>query len=380
MKSGLSQICVLGGLCLFGTAATAAEFQTVGATVETVGTTATIAGTVIPYKEVTLSAQIPGQINLMAGREGDSFTSGTPLIGIADDKIRARRDAIVAQIMSAQAALSNAQVQYSRELWSPRINQGLSRSTGMGVPAMFDRFFTRPFASASGLTNPYLQRYADLQGQVSGVQQANSALLSARARLDEIDARLRDARLNAPFDGIITKKMVEIGDTVQPGQPLVKFAYVGYLRIQAEVPVRLVAGLRRGMFVPAKLDALGQPVKARVAQIYPIADSARHTVTVKFDLPRGVPGGPGMYAELQLPDTSRPGARLATVPRSALIQRGSLPGVYVLKDGRPALRLVRVGGPVGKDRVTILSGLDGSEQIIVTPPNGAAATSIARNQ
>lgn len=360
----------LGGAIVLSSAAAAQKYPHTTASVHTVGGSATVGGTVVPYKEVTLSAQIPGAVTFIAGREGETFKSGTILVSVDDQKIRAKRRQVVANIMAAQENIRNAQVQYNRELFAPSINRGSSNLSGMGMPMMFDRMFTRPMSNMLGQSDTGLNRSADLYRSYSGINQARTKLLEAQASLQEIDASIRDASLKSPFNGMIVKKLVEIGDTVQPGQPLIKFAYVKYLRIEAEVPVRLVTGLRKGMLVPAKLDAGDVRVNVRVAQIFPMADPTSHTVTVKFDVPQGVPGGLGMYAEVRIPNNMSSGRQLPAVPKSSIVQRGSLSAVFVLENGEPSLRLVRVGAEVGGGRVSILSGLKGGEQVLTAPSPG----------
>ncbi len=345
----------------------AAPFQTAIVSTSEVGGAATIGGTVIPFKEVTISAQIPGAVTSMAGLEGTRVSEGETLLTVDDADIIAQRNAALARVYQAQAMLQNAQMQYTRELYSPRSNS-VSSFPGMGVPSMFDQFFTRGFSDAMGQSNSALERQADLYAQTSGVDQAQSGLMQAQAMVEALDVQLRDATQLAPFDGIIIQRMVEVGDNVQPGMPLLKFAYTDYLRIEADVPVRLAAGLSEGVIVEARLDIGGAPIEARVAQIFPIADQARHTVKVKFDLPYGTPGGPGMYVEVTVPDTSIPVQGQAAVPTAALVWRGSLPSVFVLENGRPSLRLVRVGYPVGDDKVSVISGLSGGETVILNPP------------
>ncbi|MHA1127390.1 MAG: efflux RND transporter periplasmic adaptor subunit [Alphaproteobacteria bacterium] len=342
------------------------QFQTEPVTTTEVGGNAIIGGTVIPFKEVTLSAQIPGRVTFLAGVEGHDATQGQILLAIGDEDIQAQRRAAIAQISQAEAALRNAQMQYSRELYSPRVNS-LTGIPGMGVPSTFDQFFTRGFSDMIGQSDSGLERQADLYAQGVGIDQAQSGVLQAQANLDAMDARIRDASSVAPFDGVITQKMVEVGDTVQPGMPLLKYAYVEYLRIVADVPVRLAAGLSEGMLVPARLDAGGE-VQAKVVQIFPVADQARHTVRVKFDLPLGTTGAPGMYVEVTVPDGSVPVRSQPAVPAEALIWRGSLPSVFVIIDGAPSLRLVRVGYPLPDGRISVISGLNGGEQVILNPP------------
>lgn len=349
-------------LAVCAAGAQAQQYQTAPVTVDRTGHLTTIGGTVIPYKEVTLTAQIPGQVEKVAGREGDPARAGQVMVAINDDALQASKKAAEAQLIAAEASLRNAHVQYSRELWSPRTGQ----PTGMGLPSMMDSFM-RPFTGQyAGGNDPWVRRYADLYGQAKGVDDARTSILSARANIEQLDAKIRDASLTSPFDGVIVKKMVEEGDTVQPGQPLMQIAYVTYLRIQAEVPVGLVSSLRIGEFVPARIDVGdGVPVQARVSQVFPMADASRHTVTVKFDLPSGLPGGPGMYAEVMLPDPSSHASVLPTVPKDAIVWRGSLPAVMVMKDGKPTLRVVRVGATLPNGRVSILSGLTGGEQVVL---------------
>ena len=363
-------ISALAGLALLSAGAVAAQeqdFQTAVVPVITSGGSATVGGSVIPYKEVTLSAQIPGEVTFLAGVEGHRATEGEVLVSIDDAALQAQKQAALAAIYNAEAAFRNSQMQYSRELISPRMNS-TSALPGMGVPGLFDQFFTRGFSDMLGRSDSDMERYADLYAQGVGINQAQSALMQARANLDAIEAKIRDASLKAPFDGVILEKMVEVGDTVQPGMPLIKFAYVDYLRILADVPVRLAAGLEEGMLVPARLDAGGADVMVRVAQIFPVADALRHTVTVKFDLPKDTPGGPGMYVEVTIPDPSIPERAQPAVPAEALIWRGSLPSVFVLEDGKPSLRLVRVGYPVAGGLISVVSGLKGGEVVILNPP------------
>ena len=362
----LAAIAVLGG----GREAAATEYRTAPVTIERSAHMTTVGGTVIPYKEVTLTAQIPGQVKLVAGREGDAVETGQVVVSINDDELQARKRAAEAALVAAEAGLRNAQVQYSRELWSPRTGQ----PTGMGLPSMMDKFM-QPFSGQySGGNDPNVRRYADLYGQAKGVDDARSAILQSRAQIEQLDAKIRDASLTAPFGGVIVKKMVEQGDTVQPGQPLMKIAYTAYLRIQAEVPVGLVSSLRIGEFLPARIDVgQGIPVQARVSQIFPMADTSRHTVTVKFDLPSGLPGGPGSYAEIMIPDNGNNTAGSPAVPAEALVWRGSLPAVMVLKDGKPTLRVVRLGSPLNDGRISVLSGLNGGEQVILQAPGPGLA-------
>lgn len=329
--------------------------------------TVSIGGTVIPYKEVTMAAQLPGRVKYLAGIEGDTFNEGDILAALDEAELLAKRRAAIAQMNSARAQLRNAGVQYSREIWSPRAD---ASPGGMGIPNLFDQMFTRPMESFTGQREYGAERYSDLYGAGVRVEEARSAIMRLEAEIQAVDAKLRDAKSIAPFDGVIMKKFIEMGDTVQPGQPLLKFADVEYLQVEVDIPARLRPGLQEGMMLQAQLDVDNRIVPVRVAQIFPMADIQRHTVKVKFDLPQGV-SAPGMYSKVLVPDFTAPARTNPVIPSSAIRYNGSLPGVYVRSDdGTYHLRLIRVGEQLPGGYTTVLSGLQKDEQVLRDPPIG----------
>ncbi|MFB1486613.1 MULTISPECIES: efflux RND transporter periplasmic adaptor subunit [unclassified Thiocapsa] len=326
--------------------------------------TVSLGGSVVPYKEVTLAAQLPGRITFIAGREGDTFKEKDLLVAIGDEELLANRRALLAQMASADAQLRNAGVQYSREIYSP---QSRSSIGGMGLPNLFDQMFTGPAENFIGERDRTAERSADLFASGIQIQEAQNAMLRLQAELQALDSKIRDARSIAPFDGVIVRKLIEVGDTIQPGQPMLNYADVEYLQIDVDVPARLRPGLRDGMMVQAELDPDNRRVPVRVAQIFPMADPQRHTVKIKFDLPQGV-SEPGMYAKVLVPDLNAPARANPVIPSSAVRYNGSLPGVYVLSErGEPQLRLIRVGEELPGAMVTILSGLRAGERVLTNP-------------
>ena len=326
--------------------------------------TVSLGGTVIPYKEVTLAAQLPGRVTYIAGIEGDTFKDGDLLLALDDRELVAQRRAMLAQMASADAQLRNAGVQYTREIFAP---QSVNAPGGMGIPNLFDQMFTRPMEDFVGDRNRGAERSADLYASGTQIQQAQNAMLRLQAELQALDSKIRDARSIAPFNGVLVKKFVEVGDTVQPGQPLLNYADIEYLQVEVDVPARLRPGLREGMMVTAELDISNRRVPVRVAQIYPMADPQRHTVKIKFDLPQGV-SEPGMYAKVLVPDFNAPARANPVIPSTAIRYNGSLPGVYVINEaGVPQLRLIRVGEEVSSGYVSVLSGLVAGERVLADP-------------
>ncbi len=339
----------------------------------TIGATTTLGGTVVPYKEVAFSAQMPGRIVYLAGVEGDWFKKGDILVALDNDDLLAKRRSAQAALAQAEANLRNARVQYTRQVYSG--SSMSSDNTGMAMPKMFDRMVTMPFSDMAGSDNPELARRAQIYAQGTAIDQAQHGLAQAQFAIQELDAKLRDTRSVAPFPGVIITKSVEKGDTVQPGTPLLAYADTRTLQVKVDVPARLMPGIKKDMVIPAKLDVGDARIETRVAQIYPMADSQRHTVTVKLDLPKDAPGGPGMYAEVMIPDITTPIKNMPVIQKSAVLWRGSLPAVMVVSGGKePELRMVRLGGFVDDKTVSVLSGLQVGEQILANPSQSAAAS------
>lgn len=326
--------------------------------------TVSLGGTVVPFKEVTLAAQLPGRVNFISGIEGDTFEEKVLLVALDESELQAKSNAAYAILANAEASMRNAGVQYTREYYSP---QSSSAMGGMGMPNLFDEIFTKPMEGFIGDRNRDAERGADLYASQTRIEQARTSIVQAQSEIQALAAKMRDAKSVAPFNGVIMKKYVEVGDTVQPGQPLMDFANLDYLQISIDVPSRLTPGLTDGMMLLAELDVSKQRVPVRVAQIYPMADAQRHTVKVKFDLPQGV-SAPGMYAKVLIPDLNAPSTELPVIPTTSIRYKGSLPGVYVKgKDGKPELRLIRVGEALGQGFTSVLSGVKPGEQVLADP-------------
>lgn len=371
-------------LCNYPLSASAADSKDYVVRNFMVGTAVSLSGTVIPFKEVTLAAQLPGRIEVLAGEEGDRFAKNTVLVALDDTELLAQRRAAVAGLMNAEAAWRHAGMQYERELLSP--NSPDQAPGGMGLPHLFDQFFTKPISEFMSESDENIDRRTELHGYSTQIRQAQNSLLQARSQIEQIDAKLRDAVGKAPFSGVIIKKFVEVGDTVQPGTPLLQFADIDHLQIEVDVPARLERGLNLSDTMVAKFDVANTPIQVKVAQIFPMADPQRHTVKIKLDvpkLPEGVRTGPGQYVQVEVPDVTAESQVLPVIPRQSIVWRGSLPSVYV-KNGKRELRLLRLGNDIDpsliknasipfSNLVTVLSGLKEGDIVELDPTPGVAS-------
>ncbi|MFP6776556.1 MAG: efflux RND transporter periplasmic adaptor subunit [PS1 clade bacterium] len=323
---------------------------------------ALLGGVVVSSSKVNISAQVPGDVLSVSGREGDVFNTGDLLITLEQDSIKAQRDSAYAEIASANESLRNAGVQYSRSIVSPN-----SSSMFGGMPSMFS-MFTDPMLQMSGQGNPEFDKFANRTSRFTEYQQAKNRLKQAELKLKEAEEKLKDANILAPFDGVIIEKHISKGDVVQPGQILLMYSNIKSLQVEVNIPSRLIRSLQLEKQYRIKLDIANVVVNATLSQVYPIADDTKHSVKVKFDIPSGVPVLPGAYAEVELFQEST-GNLTPVISEAAIIWRSSLPSVFVIDpvNNRTELRFIRLGEQIGADKKSVLSGLKIGEKIVTNP-------------
>jgi multidrug efflux pump subunit AcrA (membrane-fusion protein) len=326
-----------------------------------------VGGTVEAHKSVVLSAQIPGRIVIISGEEGDHFKQGDLLVKINDDELLAKRQTAVAQFATAASAVNNAGVQFRRQVVSPSTTN--NAPGGMGMPGMFDQVFTNPMASMMGTREFGVERGADIYATRAQLDQAHHALKQARAQIQQIDTKLRDALSIAPFDGTIVTKNIEVGDTVQPGQSLLVYEDLDTMQIVVDVPGRHTHGLHEGQLVSARIDGLNNKLQVKISKVFPTSDPVRHTTRVKLTLPKTTHVSPGNYAEVWIPASKSVSVKRLIVPATAVIKRGGLPSVFVVnQENQVELRLVRIGDFLLSGHVVILYGVKENEQVLDKPP------------
>ena len=326
-----------------------------------------VGGTVAAHKSVILSAQMPGRIVSISGEEGDYFKQGQLLVKINDDELRAKRQTALAQFTSASIAVNNAGVQFHRQVVSPSTSN--HAPGGMGMPGMFDQLVTNPMSELMGTRDYDVERRADIISTRSQLDQAHQALEQVRSQIQQIDTKLRDTLSIAPFDGVIVTKNIEVGDTVQPGQPLLVYEDLSVLQIVVDVPGRLIHNLTEGQTVNAKIDGLNHEVKVQVSKIFPTSDPVRHTTRVKLTLPSGSHVSSGNYAEVWIPVAKSAMQKRLLVPSGAIIERGGNPSIFVVNEqNKVELRLIRVGEVLPSGHAVILYGVKENERVLDNPP------------
>ncbi len=281
---------------------------------------AEVPGTVASVTLVQIRAKIPAHVQRVLVSAGSVVTASQELV-VLDDR------EIAEQLAAAEAQLRQAEAEYRR---------------------------TRGLFETRATTEQMLLA-------------AETARDAARAQVDRIRVMLSYTRVVSPLTGVVTDRRVEEGDLVSPGQALLSVYDPTQMRLEANVPVRLVSRIHVGEVLDVVLPDLGEVRKGTVQEIVSEIDPATRTQTVKvrLDNPQGLrPGAFGRLRVLTDPvDTM-------WIPERAVQRVGQLELVRVwASEGRLLQRLIRTGRRENRE-VEVHAGLDDGE-LLAVPAGGS---------
>ena len=190
-----------------------------------------------------------------------------------------------------------------------------------------------------------------------------SAVEGARAGSAVADTTETFSRIVAPFDGVVTEKMVEPGNMAAPGTPLMRVEDTRGFRLDVRVDESRIGQIAPGAAVPVALDAGsdGAPrmIRGTVTEVGRAVDADARAFLVKIGLPFDSSLRSGMFGRAVFSGQPR---RAVTVPAGALVHRGQMTSVLVVEKGIARVRLVNVSG------TEVLAGLSEGDVVIVSAP------------
>jgi RND family efflux transporter MFP subunit len=295
-----------------------------------------LSGTVSSPRVAQLSPEVAGLVNQVLVEAGDRVEAGAVLVGLDHTLAKLALEAAEAATEQAREELSDAR---------RRLNDARSLVKSRGIAE------------------------TEIRTRESEVR-ADAATLRLRvAEKRREEERLRRYEISAPFAGVISRKLTEVGEWVMPGDEVLELIAIKGLRIDFRAPQGLFPRIGSDSIIEVRLDALpGRPVPARIGEIVPVSDPRARTFLVRvYPIQPDLPLTPGMSAAGVLKLQS--GDRAVVVSRDALLRHPDGRITVWVVEGEGATATVRERrvetGFAFDGRVAIRSGLEVGTRVVV---------------
>ena len=307
-------------------------------------------GVVSAYRKATVAAEIPGRITERLVEPGTIAETGQTLVHIDADRAALRLRQAEAMAEAARVELQHASHEFRR-------SERLLQKSVVSQDTVDDLRF----------------------GEASARARLQAALVEVAAAKRE----LRDAKVAAPFAGQIEAVHVQVGDYVNPGQPVVTQTDFSKVRIIAGVTGREATRIRQGDTATTVFEDLGgTTVDATVTSVGRVKDQITGTYPVELvvsvadivtRLREGMIGAVSWHNDDAAEST-------LSVPSAALVRHEGKIRTYIVEGGKAYQRDVRIGRSDGQ-RVEILAGLQAGQEVVIEGQfalrEGAAVTTSA---
>ena len=305
---------------------------------QNVGGNSSYSGTVEPLEQVRLSTRLSGWVEAIFAEAGQPVQKGDVLVKLRSKDVQAKLAQAEAGIAAADAQYENAQ---------------------------------RNLARIESLFKNKAATQKELDDMRTAFATAEAQRTSAYKMKEEVQEMLRYTRLQTPFSGVVTRKLIDVGDLVNPGQLVMEVENVDKVKITANVPETAVDALKKGMSVNISIGASqsrtdGKTLVGTIDQIVSAADpmSRQFVVKVLVDNPEHAIKS-GMFARISIADSEN---TALLVPEKAVFKRGQLEGIFIVDaQNKARLRWIRSGRKYNGS-VEVLSGLNPGDVVIINRP------------
>lgn len=283
-------------------------------------------GTVVADQKATIAARLTATVVEVLVEVGQSVKQGDVLLRLESDDLDARVRQTEQSLSSSQAQLNAARKEYAR------IKELLAKKL---VPqAQFDQVESK-------------------------LKTASANLEQAKAAVSEAETTFGFSVITAPFDGVITNKPVNSGDTSTPGMALLSMYNPDSLIVEVDVAESVMPVLSIGRTLALEIPTYGLVLDATINEIAPAADSGSRSYRIRLGFESEHPLYPGNFARVSVDLGTE---KVLTVPVAAIYQVGQLDYVKVVEEGTLHTRLVQLG-----DGFRVRKGLSEGDRVVLNP-------------
>ena len=328
-------------------------------------------GTLFPFDEAIISAEIEGRAVKVVVDLGDHVTEGQPLVyisdeeqryvvaeieaqlrqsierlGLKDEKDRVKDIRETPEVRRAHADLNEAETRYKRNR--------MLLDQKIGAQADFEQSQSR-FQAAQAAYDATLNQ---TRNQIQEVERF-------KAQVELQRKKLRDTTVRAPFAAQVKDRQVTAGQLVGVNTPLITLVKIDPIRLRIEIPERMAPWIKTGQMAEIALEAFaGRKFQGKIWRISPTVDQAKRTFIVEALVPN--PGHalkPGSYAKAMIA-TDRTD-RVKVIPARAVSYVFGSNKAYVVAGDTVNARDVKVGDRFDQE-IEILEGLEDGENVATT--------------
>lgn len=316
-------------------------------------------GYVVAQRQASIASKAIGRLEFIGVKVGDHVKEGQVIARLEHADMEALLQQAQAKVGVARAQLGAAIPEREEAaVHLERVNTLLAKS-----------FVTQ---AEHDMASARLRRAA------AAVRSAEAAVAAAEAERRNATVQLENTNVRAPFDGIVVKKLAEIGEVVSPmsvtvrsGGSVVSIVDPTSVVVDAEVSESMIHRVQRGQSAEIQLDAVpDHRYQGDVMQVMPVADRSKATILVRIrfvDLDERV--RPDVSAKVSF--GALPGMKMIgeewSVPATAVVTRDGRSVLLLVREGRVVETVVHVGAPAGAN-VPVRGSLTQSDEVIVAPP------------
>lgn len=340
-------------------------------------------GTVAPLKEIAVSARVAEEITGSHLALGKRVSRDETLVELYDEMIGARLQQAEAAVAQTQAMLDKLHAgARPQEVRQAEARLEAARAAAESAEKEFQRMGSLrqsnaiPEQKAEKIVAANEAAKAELQSarqQLSLVKEgarredirtAEAAHRQALASLELARIQMRQTRIKAPVDGVVSKISKEVGEQTEVGKPVFSLMQIDSLFLLVDVPRHAISQVRVGL--PARIIREDPPleVTGEVAEIKPDADPLSRTFLAKIRFPNADGAcKPGMFVRAFIELAAKPEALV--LPKDCLTAVATQTGVYVVGERHRVTFLPVTTGLRGRDEIEIIGDLPVNSRVVL---------------
>lgn len=328
-------------------------------------------GTLFPFDEAIISAEIDGPVQKVNVDLGDRVTQGQVMVHISDEEQRYLVAQMEAQLRQSLERLGlkdeNDKVKDIRE--TPEVRRAQADLTDADQRLRRVRTLVQQGIGSQQDLDEAQTRFQALQAAYDAMLNQTRNLIRevdrSRAVLDLQRKKLRDTQVRAAFTANVKERQVTVGQYVRANTPLLTLVKIDPIRLRAEVPERMAPWIKVGQTAEVSVEAFAnRKFHGKIWRIAPTVDQSKRTFLIEALIDnRSEELKPGSYARVTI-ETDKV-ERIRLIPFSAINYVFGLNKAYVVSGGLIEARDVKLGDRYG-DEVEIIEGVRDGETVATT--------------